>query len=130
MSEEKEIGKISRREFLKDAGLVVGGATVGSMAFLSACKTTTTETKTLPGSTVTVTASPVTKYIDPIDGTEWPTLDALKAHFATVRPLANLAGNFVNLNVNGTDYYLQVGDMEMLAYTLRENLSVRYQDRL
>ena len=42
MSEEKEIGKISRREFLKDAGLVVGGATVGSMAFLLASALATT----------------------------------------------------------------------------------------
>ena len=39
MSEEKkkESGEISRREFLKDAGLVVGGATLGSTVFLSAC---------------------------------------------------------------------------------------------
>jgi protein NrfC len=43
---EKEPGKISRREFLKDAGLVVGGATVGSMAILSAC-TTKEVTKTV-----------------------------------------------------------------------------------
>jgi aerobic carbon-monoxide dehydrogenase small subunit len=127
MSEEKNkkpMNGLSRREFLKDAGLVVGGATVGSMTFLSGCKTATTETKTVGGSTVTVTAAPVTKYIDPIDGTEWPTLDALKAHFTAVRPLASLASNFVNLNVNGTDYYLQVGDMEMLAFTLREKLGL------
>jgi aerobic-type carbon monoxide dehydrogenase small subunit (CoxS/CutS family) len=129
MSEEKnneQMKGLSRREFLKDAGLVVGGATVGSMAFLSGCKTTTTETttKTVAGSTVTVTAAPVTKYIDPIDGTEWPTLDALKAHFAAVRPLASLAGNFININVNGVNYYLQVGDMEILAFTLREKLGL------
>ena len=129
MSEEKNkepMNGLSRREFLKDAGLVVGGATVGSMAFLSGCKTTTTTTttKTLAGSTVTVTGTPVTKYIDPIDGTEWPTLDALKAHFNAVRPLASLASNFVNLVVNGTNYYMQVGDMEMLAFTLREKLGL------
>jgi hypothetical protein len=34
---KENISKISRREFLKDAGLVVGGATIGSMAFLNAC---------------------------------------------------------------------------------------------
>ena len=144
MSEEKNtepMKGLSRREFLKDAGLVVGGATIGSMAFISGCKTTTTETTTVAGSTatvtkttgttvtsppstVTVTGTPVTKYVDPIDGTEWPTLDALKAHFAAVRPLASLAGNFVNLIVNGTNYYLQVGDMEMLAFTLREKLGL------
>ena len=30
--EKKEPGTISRRDFLRDAGLVVGGATIGSMA--------------------------------------------------------------------------------------------------
>jgi aerobic-type carbon monoxide dehydrogenase small subunit (CoxS/CutS family) len=52
MSEEKgnmeeSGGQISRRDFLRDAGLVVGGATVGSIALLNACKgTATTETIT------------------------------------------------------------------------------------
>jgi aerobic-type carbon monoxide dehydrogenase small subunit (CoxS/CutS family) len=127
MSEEKNKGPmkgLSRREFLKDAGLVVGGATVGSMAFLSACSNGSTKTVTQPGATVTVTGTQATKYIDPIDGTEWPTLDALKAHFAAVRPLASLASNFVNLNVNAVNYYLQVGDMEILAVTLREKLGL------
>jgi aerobic-type carbon monoxide dehydrogenase small subunit (CoxS/CutS family) len=68
-SNREKTGQISRREFLKDAGLIVGGATVGSMAILSACggdgettKTvTSTVTKTVTasgsaGSTVTVTA--------------------------------------------------------------------------
>jgi aerobic-type carbon monoxide dehydrogenase small subunit (CoxS/CutS family) len=67
--EEESNGQISRREFLRDAGLVVGGATVSSMALLSACKgSTSTETvtqavtKTVTGAsggtqTVTVTGS-------------------------------------------------------------------------
>lgn len=74
---------ISRREFLKDAGLVVGGATIGSMAILSACSkettTTITQTKTStatvtspggtttvtsPGGTATVTSPPVTKIVE------------------------------------------------------------------
>ena len=39
MAEEKkkESGAISRREFLKDASLLVGGAALGSAALLSAC---------------------------------------------------------------------------------------------
>ena len=123
MSEEKnkaETSGLSRREFLKDAGLVVGGATVGSMAFLSGCKTTT-ETKA--GPTVTTTQT-VNQFVDPIDGSVWPTLDALKAHFAAVRPMASLSGNFIDLNVNGIDYYVQVDDMEILAFTLREKLGL------
>jgi len=61
-------GQISRREFLRDAGLVVGSATISSMAILSSCKGATTETvtqtttKTVTGAgggtqTVTVTGS-------------------------------------------------------------------------
>jgi hypothetical protein len=49
MSEEKQKNHptISRREFLRDAGLVVGGAAIGSAALVSACSGgTTTETVT------------------------------------------------------------------------------------
>jgi aerobic-type carbon monoxide dehydrogenase small subunit (CoxS/CutS family) len=64
MAEEKDKqtrenipSQISRREFLKDAGLVVGGATIGSMAIMSACGgSDTTSTKTVT-STVTKTAT-------------------------------------------------------------------------
>ena len=31
-------GELSRREFLKDAGVLIGGAAIGSMAFLNGCK--------------------------------------------------------------------------------------------
>ena len=81
MTEEekkKESGEISRREFLKDAGLVVGGAAMGSTILLAACggeettKTVTetatktqtqtatqtqTVTSTAPGGTETVTTT-------------------------------------------------------------------------
>ena len=55
--ENKELNKISRREFLKDAGILVGGASIGSMSMLNACKSgeATTITKS---STVTVTVTP------------------------------------------------------------------------
>ena len=122
MSEEEKKSGVSRREFLKDAGLVVGGATIGSMAFLSACKgTTTTETKTVTSPPVTATVS---KFIDPVDGTEWPTLDALKAHFNAVRPLAQLSATFTTLNINGLDYSMQVDDMDTLIWVLRDKLGL------
>jgi len=62
MSEEKkkESGKLSRRDFLKDAGLVIGGAAIGSTVLLAACageETTKTVTQTAPGSTVTAPGS-------------------------------------------------------------------------
>ena len=51
MTEEKKNGAsgLSRREFLKDAGLLVGGAAIGSTVLLSACggeNTTETVTQT------------------------------------------------------------------------------------
>ena len=63
---------VSRREFLKDAGLVVGGATIGSAAILSACKGGKTETKTVTDTvtkTVTTTAggSTTTEYVCPVE---------------------------------------------------------------
>jgi aerobic-type carbon monoxide dehydrogenase small subunit (CoxS/CutS family) len=62
MSEEKKkkSGEISRREFLKDAGLIVGGAAIGSTVLLAACggeETTKTVTTTAPGGTATVTTT-------------------------------------------------------------------------
>jgi aerobic-type carbon monoxide dehydrogenase small subunit (CoxS/CutS family) len=122
MSEEKEkeeIKGLSRRQFLKDAGLVVGGATVGSMAILSACKgetTTVTSTKTVtttaagggtvtvtsPGgtATVTVTSPPVTKTVEVLpEGT-------------------------VMLKVNGKSYPVTVDPNWSLAHVLREKLAL------
>ena len=63
---KKEKGKniekttLSRREFLKDAGLVLGGAALGSLSFLDACTTTPTtvvQTQTAPPVTVSKTAT-------------------------------------------------------------------------
>ena len=119
--EEKKKSGISRREFLKDAGLVVGGATVGSMTLLNACKSG-------GGTTVTVTAPPVTtttnitSYVDPIDGTTWPTSAALKAHFNAVHP--NADATLVAFNVNGVGYAFQVKPYWSLSEVLREGLNL------
>jgi aerobic-type carbon monoxide dehydrogenase small subunit (CoxS/CutS family) len=119
MPQEENKAGISRRDFLKDAGLVVGGATVGSMAFLSACgKTTTT---TVAGPTVTTTST-LSKFVDPIDGTEWPTLTDLQNHFNAAHPGLALSNNVITLNVNGVDYNLWVKPTWPLAYVLRDKL--------
>jgi protein NrfC len=54
---KKKSGDISRREFLRDTGLLVGGAAVGSTVLLAACggETTKTVTSTAPGGTSTAT---------------------------------------------------------------------------
>lgn len=128
MSEEKKnnTGQISRREFLKDAGLVIGGATVASLPVLSGCGGggTTTVASTV---TTTITSPPVTttlsKFICPLDNTEYPTLDALKAHFAAAHPGASLPA-YTTLNVNGVDYSIVVPAHWTLAWALRESLGL------
>jgi protein NrfC len=91
---------ISRREFLKDAGIIVGSTAISSAFFLSACgeevevtKTVTTMapgntvTTTAPGATSTVTTTAagsiqtITKYICPGCNQEFDTLAGLKVHF-------------------------------------------------
>ena len=140
MSEEekKKPEGLSRRQFLKDAGLVVGGATVGSMAILSACSgdtktvtNTVTSTTTVggPGSTVTTTVTApgggtVTKYVDPVDGSEWPSAEALRAHFLSAHPNAEIAETFVVMTVNGVGYGLQVQPNWSLAHVLRDKLGL------
>jgi aerobic-type carbon monoxide dehydrogenase small subunit (CoxS/CutS family) len=119
MSEEKTKG-ISRREFLKDAGLVVGGATVGSMALLNACGSTTTVTNTTTvGAGATVTNN-VTKTIATTvssgGGTTTVTVTAPAA--------AQAATDFFTLNVNGVDYKLQLQPWWNLAFVLRDRLGL------
>ena len=93
----KESGEISRREFIKDAGLVVGGAAIGSTVLLAACGegevTTETVTKT---ATVTETAAEVTKtktvtetvstFVCPSCGGDFNTLAELKDHVEAEHP--------------------------------------------
>lgn len=58
MKKENNQSQVSRREFLKDAGILVGGATVGSFTILNACSgATKTTTITSPGTTVTKTGT-------------------------------------------------------------------------
>lgn len=100
---EKELKGLSRREFLKDASLVVGGAAVGSTLLASACKGgTTTVTNTVGASTVTVTSpavtTTVTKSVDP------------RSVF----------------NVNGKDYKLDVQPYWSLNFVLREQIGLTF----
>ncbi len=141
---KNESGGISRREFLKDAGLVVGGAAIGSTVLLAACgggegetatvtKTSTvtttaqvgtatqTVTTTAGAATVTTTVAGVTKFICPIDGLEFDTLSALQAHFASAHPEEAIPG-VITLNINGSNHVLQVEPNWTLAYVIREKL--------
>jgi xanthine dehydrogenase YagT iron-sulfur-binding subunit len=101
MAEEKEKKGLSRREFLKDAGLVVGGAAVGSVALVSACKGGTTTT-TVAGPTITTTlpaaTTTITKTVDP------------RSVF----------------NVNGTTYKMDIQPYWSLNFVLREKLGLTF----
>jgi aerobic-type carbon monoxide dehydrogenase small subunit (CoxS/CutS family) len=138
LSPPKRQGEVSRREFLKDAGLVVGGATIGSMAILSACgktetvtktstvtaTTTATATVTTPGSTTPGTTVSVSKYICPTCSEEFNSLALLKTHFESVHKEipTSAALNLVKYTVNGQEYDLQVEPQETLHDVLREKL--------
>jgi len=107
---EEFIG-LSRREFLRNAGFVVGGATLGSMAFMSACKGETVTTTVGTGSTVTVT-QPVTTVTVTQPGT-------------TVTGTGSAApAGLLHLIVNNIDYWGVVEPQWTLAYVLREKLGL------
>ncbi len=151
MAEKEKVTKeISRREFLKDAGLLVGGTAIGSTVLLAACggeetTKTVTNTKTVTAAATTVTDTVTTtvgagqtatvtdtvtstttktesRYVCPIDGMEFDTLAELQAHFEAAHP-GGIPG-LVTLNVNGVDYPLVVKDHESVAMTLREQLGL------
>jgi len=149
MSEEKdnktEFGKLSRREFLRDAGIVVGGTAVGSAFFLSACgkevEVTKTVTTTAPGVTNTITTTApgttstktvtttaggstqtVTKYTCPACNQEFTSLEALKAHFDSVHGEIGVNENVVKFTVNGEKYETQVDPTWSLKYVLHDKL--------
>jgi aerobic-type carbon monoxide dehydrogenase small subunit (CoxS/CutS family) len=110
MAEEKEnISKISRREFLKDAGLVVGGATVGSMGILSACNSS--ETKTV---TNTSTLTKTTTVTAP-GGTGATTVTV------TAMP-TTASANTVKFTVNGYSYEIKVNPEWTLQHVLHDEL--------
>jgi aerobic-type carbon monoxide dehydrogenase small subunit (CoxS/CutS family) len=132
--EEKKDSRISRREFLKDAGLIVGGATVGSMALVNACGTKTitapgaTTTKTVT-STVTSTVSgpggaTVTTTVTAPGSGSTATVTATKT--VTTPPVTQQVGaeGVVTLKVNGQNYKVEVQPDWSLAWVLREKLGM------
>ncbi|MDD4230546.1 MAG: (2Fe-2S)-binding protein [Dehalococcoidales bacterium] len=127
MSEEKDIkresGKISRREFLRDAGIVVGGTAVTSTLLLSACGKEVEVTKTVTDT--------VTKYVCPVCNEEFDSLSALKAHFesehpgdggTTDKPVGQMKK--ISMTVNGWQEELIVTPTDTLRDALRDKLGL------
>ncbi len=121
----KESGEISRRDFLKDAGLVVGGAAIGSTVLLAACAPeteTVTETVTETATETATVTETVSTFACPICSQEFDTLATLKAHFEANHPEAPLpvALNIVKFTVNGWPYEVQVEPEDTLTDVLRD----------
>ena len=110
MTEEKKPNEISRREFLRDAGLLVGSTAIGSTVLLSACGSETTVTDTV--TTTTQQVGEVTKtetitqdkYVCPIDGMEFDSLAELQAHYEAEHAGAVISENTITLTVNNCKY--------------------------
>ena len=146
--EKKGSGGKTRREFLRDAGLLIGGTTIGSTVLLAACSgdtvtetvtatqtQTATVTSTAAGGTQTVTATTTvgagqtatvtetataSRFVCPIDGMEFDTLAELQAHFEAEHGGEAAIPGVVTLNVNGDSYLMKVEPEWTLAFTLRE----------
>ena len=111
MAEENSSG-VNRRNFIKSAGAVVAGTTLGAG---------------LPAAVVTATAEAapnvVTQYKCPLDGKEFETFSALKSHFASGHPGA-AAPIMTKLKVNGKDYGVQIEPQWTLQRTLQFKLDL------
>lgn len=142
---EKVTGSgISRRQFIKGAGIVIGGTAVGTSVLLSACgggetttvtktntttaTTTQTVTTTVGGGgttqTVTTTAAGATAYVCPYDNQQFSTLAALQAHLEAEHLGSGAAEGTVVLNINGKARIVEVEPEWSLAFVLREKLGL------
>lgn len=105
MKEEKS-GTISRREFLRNTGFLVGGAAVGSVAFLNSCKSGTATTTQTINKTITVTATN-------------PPITVLSQ-----TPAGEVAEALIHLTVNGHDMPVMVRPNWTLQYVLNDKLGL------
>ena len=84
--DKKESGEVTRREFLKDAGFIVGGAAIGAgIAWPLIPATETEKIVEVPGPTTTVTVD-LLKYVCPSDGQEFDSISLLTAHMESAHP--------------------------------------------
>ena len=123
----KESSAISRREFLRDAGLIVGGATVGSMALISACGGTTTVTA--PGGTATVTstlpgATRTATVTTTLPGGTGVVTTTVTGPTVTKLVETQAPAPAVKYTVNGGKYELQVAPEDTLRDALRDQLGL------
>lgn len=118
---------ISRREFLKDAGFVIGGATLGSLTLLAACGDGAAETETITKTeTATSTVTETVGAGETVTSTVTSTVTGTPVTVTTtvVDGVAPAVEGLVHLVVNGIDYWGKVEPNWSLAYVLREKLAL------
>ena len=107
---KKKSLEISRREFLRDAGFVMGGATLGSLTLLAACGGEAAETETVTKTATTTVAGGTVTVTDTTTVTE---------------PGAAAVEGLITLKVNGKDrQIIGVKPEYSLAFVLREKLGL------
>ena len=125
----KDSRRLSRREFLRDAGLAVGGATLGSISLLSACHrtinpmitpdftatATRTVTTTSPPNTVTATVVPQTGKITLMNPLGYPPLVEQKPMAERPASLSGKKVYLVDVTFDDGDIFLK----EMQAWFTR-----------
>lgn len=140
-NKKKEAGGISRRQFLKDAGLILGGAAIGT-----GISHTLIPQKTVEIEVPVEVKTPV--YICPYCGSDSGTFDALSNHITAAHPSEEIITQFacpycdekfasiealkshlnnkglIRLIVNGNPYELKVKPHWTLAFILREKLGL------
>jgi len=115
----------TRREFLKDASLLVGGTAVGSTVLLAACGGGDTTAETVTATvTTTVGGTTVTKFVDPIDQMEFDSLAELQAHFESVHGVTGAIPGVITLTANGKNHVVKVESDWSLSFVLREKLGL------
>src|SRR5512140_1448360 len=116
MADEQSNGganKVNRRNFIKNAGVVVAGGTLGA---------------SLPVVAATPTATQAPKVVEahfrcPLDSKDFSNFAALKSHFSTAHP-GSAVPVMTKLKVNGKDYEVQIEPQWTLQRTLQFKLGM------
>ena len=120
---DKSSRSLSRREFLKDAGLLIGGTAIGSTMLMAACsgeETTVTDTLT---KTVTTTATGGTSTVTATD-TVTVTESGQTITVTAGTEAGEVAEAIIRLNINGNDYSVMVRPNWTLQHVLNDKLGL------
>jgi len=114
-TKKKGSGEMSRRGFLKDSGLIVSSATIGTTGLLSA-----------RDGEATAQTNAVSKFVCPVCGQESDSLTDLQSHFKTTHgeePTPAVL-NVVKFTVNDRPYEVQVKPSQTLYSVIHDDLGL------